>query len=99
MSRTVHDIKYIVENNDKRESFFFSKNTMKFWGQKMSDFKVITSKSDRVFIYAPNRLDGKFMSFTCWEFIESEKTLTPCNIPDKQAMTAKELVKYIKNNF
>jgi len=50
---TIYDIKRAV---DSTGSFFFSKNNMKFAGQKMKDFKVYKVDAENYFITAPCRL-------------------------------------------
>lgn len=50
MSLTIYDIKYATL---KESPYYFDRKTMKFFGQRMSDFKIVTSWSGRIFIYAP----------------------------------------------
>lgn len=46
-------ISRIKEDTRKDAPYFFDRNTMKTFGQKMSDFKVYRTKSDRFYIIAP----------------------------------------------
>ncbi len=47
---TISEIKRITM---KKSPYFFSRDTMKFFNQKMSDYKVERSPKGRIFIYAP----------------------------------------------
>ena len=47
---TIYDIK---RRTSETEPYFFSSKTMKFFKQKLSDFKVIRISSDSFEIYAP----------------------------------------------
>ena len=60
---SITTIKYATKESD---SHFFDRKTMKFFGQRMSDFKKKVI-NDRVFIYATSRLnfDGKRVSDIC----------------------------------
>ena len=48
---TISEIKRIII---KKAPYFFSRDTMKFFNQKMSDYKVERSPKGKIFIYAPN---------------------------------------------
>jgi len=49
---TIYDIKRLTSETSP---YFFSKNTMKFFGQRMSDFKVYKQEDGRYLILAENR--------------------------------------------
>lgn len=63
---TIYDIKYNTTGN------FFDRGTLRFFGQTMKDFKVKKSPSDRLYIYAPIRVDRKVSG---WTFREVTGTL------------------------
>ena len=48
---TIYEIK---KRTKKTSPYFFSKNTMQFFGQKMKDFKVYKQKDGRFKITAPS---------------------------------------------
>ena len=52
---TIHDIKSRVEETG---SCFFSRETLKFFGQRVKDFKVHKCTDGRYFIYAPRKHGG-----------------------------------------
>ena len=58
-------ISEIKKRTLKKAPYFFSKNTMKFFGQRMSDYKVKRSPKGKIFIFAPsyNDLPYTFMEF------------------------------------
>jgi len=60
----IYEIKDAVAHVSPR---FFDKETLEFFGQSMSSFKVRTVAS-RVFIWAPVRYDGKIGHYTFREF-------------------------------
>jgi hypothetical protein len=51
---TIYEIK---ERTKKTSPYFFSKDTMKFFGQTMKDFKVYKQKDGRFKIVAPSGSD------------------------------------------
>lgn len=90
---TIYDIKYCVGG------YFFSRDSMKFFGQTMKDFKVKTNKDkSRCFIYAPAYMrqdDGKwrfagFYSFR--EFTGSDLK----NVPDVDTHSLQSILDYIE---
>tara|TARA_R100000426_G_C4737918_1_gene78413 strand:- start:39 stop:260 length:222 start_codon:yes stop_codon:yes gene_type:complete len=48
---TIYEIK---ERTKETSPYFFSRNTMKFFGQRMKDFKVYKQKDGRFKIIAPS---------------------------------------------
>ena len=48
---TIQEIKKLTE---KTEPYFFAPNTMRFFGQSLSDFKVIKQSDNRYKIIAPS---------------------------------------------
>jgi hypothetical protein len=75
--------------------YYFDRKTLKFFGQTMSSFKVVTSKSGKVFIYAPmTDHRGVKMGFSIAEF--KNKDLLPVTTP-RTATTATEIKNYLKS--
>lgn len=67
MSSGVPTLLEIVANVNKNDPHFFHRDTMKYFGQTLSMFRVIVSKSGRVFIYAP----GGTAPFTFCEYVDN----------------------------
>jgi hypothetical protein len=69
---TIYDIKYDVENS-KENCYFFSRDTLKFFGQTMKSFKVVQSPTGRIFIYAKMYdHNHTFMGYTFREYKEKD---------------------------
>ena len=49
---TISDIK---RKTLKKSPYYFDRKTLKHFGQTQSSFKIVTSKTGKVFIYAPMR--------------------------------------------
>ena len=68
----------IKRNTVKKAPYFFSPKTLKWFGQKMSNFKVHKTKSGKVYIYAKSYMTdhrtGKtdFMGYTVHEYINND---------------------------
>ena len=58
---TIYEIK---RRTEKTSPYFFSKNTMKFFGQTLKSFKIYKEKDSRFKIVAPSYWDSKFMGNT-----------------------------------
>ena len=53
----------------KKAPYFFDRNSMKFFGQRMSDYKVKRSPKGKIFIFAPTYdARGNKMPYTFREF-------------------------------
>lgn len=88
---TIHDIKAATR---EKQPFFFSDSTMRFFGQRLSGFKVKESKTGRVFIYAPARdRYGNITFYTFREFTGDDLVSV-----DQSFDTLDEIRKFIKNN-
>lgn len=75
----------------KKAPYFFSKNTMKFFGQRMSDYKVKRSPKGKIFIYAPTYdTIGNKMPYTFMEF-KNEDLIAQKGIYESES----EIKKYI----
>lgn len=61
---TIHDIKRLSDSVGRH---FFDPQTLKFFGQRVKDFKVKHIGS-RVFIWAPRKPGGKPSGYTVAEF-------------------------------
>jgi len=73
---TIYDIKYSTQ---EKQSLFFSRGAMKFFGQTMKDFSVKKSPAGRIFIYAPisdnyrtSKLYNKILGYTFKEFVSGD---------------------------
>jgi len=56
---TIYDIKRLTAETSPK---YFDRGTLKFFGQRMSDFKVSKCDDGRYFISAPVRMHGKQVS-------------------------------------
>jgi hypothetical protein len=73
--KTASDVKYALQ-----DSYFFSRNTMKFFGDKMSSFGVRTINSKRYLYRKPSARVNVFgtwktagkMFFNCWEIVPKQ---------------------------
>lgn len=75
---TIHDIKFDVENS-KENHYFFSRKTLKFFGQTMRDFHVKKSPTGRIFILATMYYDTNYSAgYTFREYID-HNLVTPRN--------------------
>jgi len=78
----------------RKAPYFFDRKTLKFFGQTMSSFKVVKSKSGRVFIYAPMKDSrGVKVSFTVREYKNGD--LLNVTLP-RTASTAASIKSYLK---
>lgn len=78
----------------KKAPYFFSKNTMKFFGQRMSDYKVKRSPKGKIFIYAPTYDDlGNKMPYTFREFKNNDLIYST-----KMFESESDIKKYISKN-
>lgn len=75
----------------KKAPYFFSKNTMNFFGQRMSDYKVKRSPKGKIFIYAPTYdAMGTKMPYTFMEF-KNDDLIAQKGIYESES----EILKYI----
>lgn len=58
---TIYEIKRLTE---KTSPYFFSRSSMKFFGQTMRDFKVYKRKDGKYLITAPSYYNGKVIGET-----------------------------------
>lgn len=71
MGLTIYAIKAAVE---KESPYFFSKSSLRFFGQSVSSFKIKKAPSGKVFIYAPSYWSDfetgkpRLMGYTIREF-------------------------------
>ena len=65
----------IKRNTKKDAPYYFDAKTMRFFGQKMSDFKVHQTRSGRVYIYSKSYFtdartgERQFMGYSIREYI------------------------------
>ena len=76
----------------KTNPYFFSRGTLKFFGQTKRSFKVRQSPTGRVFIYAPSYWDGKLMGYTFREYKDGDLLNAP------SVNSIQEIEKHISNN-
>lgn len=58
---TIHEIK---NRTQQTSPYFFSRESMKFFGQTLRDFKVRKQSDGKYLITAPSYWDGKLMGIT-----------------------------------
>jgi hypothetical protein len=75
---TIYEIKRDIESQDQNNHYFFSKKTMKFFGQRLRDFLVRKSPKGRIFILANIRFCGGVVGFTFKEYLD-HKLVNPYN--------------------
>jgi hypothetical protein len=56
---TIYDIKRLTEET---APYYFSRKTMKFFGQTLKDFKTYKQEDGRILISAPLLMNGKKIS-------------------------------------
>lgn len=73
---TIYDIKYRTLEN---QFHFFDRDTLKFFGQTMKDFRVKKSPTGRIFILATMYYDTNYAAgYTFREFVNNN-LITPRN--------------------
>lgn len=58
---TIYDIKYLTMDTAPH---FFTRSTLKFWGQTLKDFSVYKEKDGRFYIVAPQVIGGRTVGYT-----------------------------------
>jgi len=58
---TIYEIKRKTES---KYPYFFSRQTLKFFGQTLKDFKVYKQKDGKYLIIAPCKWDNKLIGYT-----------------------------------
>jgi hypothetical protein len=58
---TIYDIKHRTQ---KKQPYFFSRDTLRFFGQTMNDFKIKKQSDGKYLISAPARHDGRITHYT-----------------------------------
>lgn len=58
---TIHDVKRLTA---EKSPHFFSRGTMKYFGQTMKDFKLKKINDEHYLVYAPMRNKGRLMGAT-----------------------------------
>ena len=59
----ISDIKYLYESNNE-PAYYFKADTLRFFNQRISDFKVRMIDDINYFFYAPSRWDNKLMGYS-----------------------------------
>ena len=75
---TISEIECAVIN---KSPYFFSPDTLEFFEQSKSDFKVKVSPTGRTFVYAPCRYNGKVIGYTLREFTGNDLAVTVLSAP------------------
>jgi hypothetical protein len=74
MSITIEQIK---EQTKRGSPYFFSRDTLKWWGQRLKDFRVVISPGGRIFLYAPSRQwvrgERVLMGYTVREYVQDKE--------------------------
>ena len=73
---TIYDIKRMTSET---ESFFFTRKTLKWFGQTMKSFKVYKVDEENYFVVAPHYHRDMVVGRTEWNFNTATKKLTPKN--------------------
>lgn len=68
-------IQEIKERTKETSPYFFSPETLKFFGQKLSDFTVKKLNEHEYHIYAPSFWDGDLVGYTERIFDTRDNTL------------------------
>lgn len=66
---TIYEIKRATK---EKAPYFFSRDTLRFFGQTMRSFKVRESPGGRAFIYSPSYYRGKLTGYTFREFKDND---------------------------
>ena len=78
----------------KTNPYFFSRDTMRFFGQRMSSFRVRRSPKGNIFIYAPGQKSAG-AGYTFRQYKNGE-----LNLPDRlpHILTLSRVLDYIKKH-
>lgn len=91
---TIYDIKAMTLEN---APFYFTRDTLKYFGQTMKSFTVAQSPKGNVYIYAPiytnSRDQRRFMGYSFRQVINNDLKILDC---DDSLMT--KILTYIHNN-
>lgn len=72
---TIVEIKKATE---QELPYFFDRETLRFFGQRMSSFKVRKSPGGRVFIFAPIYYNDHLAGYSFREYVSCD-LISPCN--------------------
>jgi hypothetical protein len=81
---TIYEIK---EQTKKTAPHFFSRETMKFFNQRLKDFKVKKLNETQYLIYAPSYWDSKLMGNTMRIYDTITKELKDASFVDPDLLT------------
>lgn len=87
-------ISEIKEATRGKSPYFFTKNSMRFFNQRMSNFKVKTSPKGNIYIYAPSYWDNRLMGYTFREYKDGDLHL----ITGINKDSLDDILDYIKEN-
>tara|TARA_R110002126_G_scaffold56728_1_gene151233 strand:+ start:1310 stop:1558 length:249 start_codon:yes stop_codon:yes gene_type:complete len=76
------NIQEIKKRTKNTAPFYFSAKTLKFFGQRLSDFKVKKLNETEYLIHAPSYFDGKLMGKSMQIFNTITNELNSCSFID-----------------
>ncbi len=86
---TITEIKY---KTLEKCPYFFTRDTLRFFGQTMRSFKIKTSPAGNIYIYAPSYWGARLMGYTFRQFKDNDLLLLDCDKSES------DIIEYIKNN-
>lgn len=73
---TIREIKTAVETHDKNNKYFFSKSTLKYFGQRLSMFRVSHIGGNDFMVSCPSYdTEGRYMGHTQRIYLADQKKL------------------------
>jgi hypothetical protein len=81
---TIYEIKRLVERQaiiDGKQSYYFSKDTMKFFKQTLRDFKVMRHPTEKGKFLTIGQKGNGFKSFAIFD--PQTNKINPCNDPNE----------------
>lgn len=91
---TIQEIKQKTRHGSP---YFFSRDTMRTFGQTMRSFMVKESPSGRLYIYAPRYAGERFSGYTFRE-VGTDQLLLVCKPDWGQWKNEQEILEYIREN-
>ena len=91
---TLPDIYQIQDDTKEKSPYFFSHDTLHFFGQNMGSFRIVKSPQGKIFIYAPSYWHSQLMGYTFREYVDHDLIL-PREVDNHNLNSIKE---YISNH-
>lgn len=79
-------IKYVKEICDSHGYKYFDAGTMRFFNQKLSDFKIYPIGGNKYYLEAPSYWDGELMGYSCQIYNDAEGTLEDTRLDDDEKL-------------